>query len=364
MLSVVSLSTKYAKITFCTVAYRLIVSEENNMQKSFKKLFIVSFVFAAAIFLNNRFTVFAATPLPLQTDFIEDTEAKIDKLSNFEAAYIFGDKTVTLNGDDTAKWLVTSTNYEHYLKTSNNEKAFLIAGRKSVLPEKYNIENGFITDKNGNLVISLKAMYDSLKNIFDIYNYKAKEGVITFRATSGRIVYFNGIPEQIADVDLDAEFEALASAFANSKDISRQVYDEKKATSKDTNLKTVGSSYIEVDMALQHLYMYIDGRLIIDTPVVTGNMSWGMGTPEGIFPLLGKSRNATLVGEDYRTPVSYWMPFTYRGHGIHDSIWRRNDYGGDTYITNGSHGCVNTPIEAVAVVYEYSYPGIPIVCFY
>ena len=53
------------------------------------------------------------------------------------------------------------------------------------------------------------------------------------------------------------------------------------------------------------------------------------------------------------------MPF-YGGYGLHDAIWRDTfDY--DTYLTDGSHGCVNLPYYAAATLYELCEVGDPVV---
>ena len=102
----------------------------------------------------------------------------------------------------------------------------------------------------------------------------------------------------------------------------------------------------------------------IETDVVTGDVNLGRGTPAGVFYIYSMQENATLVGEDYRTPVAYWMPFN-GGVGIHDSTWRgASEYGGTTYMGNGSHGCVNTPLDAVAVIFQNADVGEPVVVYY
>ncbi len=66
-----------------------------------------------------------------------------------------------------------------------------------------------------------------------------------------------------------------------------------------------------------------------------------------------------MKGDNYRTPVNYWMPF-YGNYGIHDAYWRA-EFGGEVYLTNGSHGCVNTPPAAMAQVYANMESGTPVV---
>ena len=83
----------------------------------------------------------------------------------------------------------------------------------------------------------------------------------------------------------------------------------------------IGSTYVEIDYTNQRMWFYKDGALLVDSLVVTGNVSRDMASPEGIFGLYYKETNATLEGEDYKTPVDFWMPF-YGGVGIHDAKWR------------------------------------------
>ena len=61
------------------------------------------------------------------------------------------------------------------------------------------------------------------------------------------------------------------------------------------------------------------------------------------------------MGDGYRSYVNYWMPF-YRGYGLHDATWR-DAFGGDIYLDDGSHGCVNLPLEAAATMFKNSRSG-------
>lgn len=127
-------------------------------------------------------------------------------------------------------------------------------------------------------------------------------------------------------------------------------------------LDDIGSTYIEVDMTQQHMYYYVDGELVLDTDVVTGNTGKRMGTPEGINFVYNKQRNRVLRGADYETPVKYWMPVK-GAVGIHDASWRRK-FGGEIYKKNGSHGCINTPSDIMAELYDMVEIGTPVIMFY
>ena len=114
------------------------------------------------------------------------------------------------------------------------------------------------------------------------------------------------------------------------------------------------------------MYVYIDGVAVISTPIVTGQI--GTNTVPGAYAIWNMESPSELTGfnprtgVDYVQPVSYWLAFDYTGQGIHDANWQPT-FGGDAYLTNGSLGCINTPPDIMAQVYENVYIGIPIILF-
>jgi len=123
-----------------------------------------------------------------------------------------------------------------------------------------------------------------------------------------------------------------------------------------------GDTYVEINLSAQHLFFYKDGELLIESDFVSGNEARGWSTPAGAFPLTYKERNATLRGQGYVTPVSYWMPFN-GNIGLHDSSWR-SSYGRNIYKSNGSHGCINLPPAVAKTIYENIEKGMPVLCYY
>lgn len=124
---------------------------------------------------------------------------------------------------------------------------------------------------------------------------------------------------------------------------------------------------IELDITEQRVLMYVDGKCLLDTPCVTGNVAGGCSTPTGVYYLYYKERNAVLRGSNsdgskYASPVDYWMPFN-GGIGFHDASWRNGVFGGEIYKTDGSHGCVNMPHEAAKTLYENISTSIPILVY-
>ena len=124
----------------------------------------------------------------------------------------------------------------------------------------------------------------------------------------------------------------------------------------------IGDTFIEICIARQKMWVHVDGEIVVETPVVTGNPSKGNETPSGgVWAIDYKQENAVLVGATYRQPVKYWIAFN-GGVGIHD-LQSRAYFGGTIYLTNGSHGCINTPLEAVKQVYEIAQPGMPVIVY-
>lgn len=162
--------------------------------------------------------------------------------------------------------------------------------------------------------------------------------------------------------DQEAETKELIGAIREGRTASREpVY---ASTARQKGMSDIGNSYVEVDLTHQHLYLYESGAIIFETDFVSGNMSSTPDcvTPEGVFGVTYKTTNAVLRGADYETPVSYWMPF-FGNYGMHDATWR-SEFGGQIYITNGSHGCVNLPLGSAATIYEHVSTGFPVICYY
>ena len=125
----------------------------------------------------------------------------------------------------------------------------------------------------------------------------------------------------------------------------------------------IGSTYIEADLSRQHLWYYQNGALQYETDFVSGLASEpGRNTPTGVFRVWGKQRDRILKGDDYESFVSYWMPFTWTGCGLHDAPWR-GAFGGSIYKTNGSHGCLNLPSKAAASLYSMVNFDTPVIVY-
>lgn len=161
-------------------------------------------------------------------------------------------------------------------------------------------------------------------------------------------------------IDSEEETKALIENIKNGQTISKHpIYYQTSAASYFSN---VGETFVEIDMANQHLWYYKDGYLVVEGDIVTGNLSNGCATPDGVYRLYYKQKDTVLRGTGYASPVCFWMPFN-GGIGLHDASWR-SEFGGEIYKTNGSHGCINAPYYVAKTVYDNISSGTPIICFY
>ena len=120
----------------------------------------------------------------------------------------------------------------------------------------------------------------------------------------------------------------------------------------------IENTYVEVDIHNQVMTYVQDGEVLVTTDVVTGN-TWGYPTPTGLYKVENKDVNCWLSGEDYNVHVDYWVGFVGFTYGLHDADWRTK-FGGDNYVMNGSHGCVNTPKEPMSVIHANIEIGVPV----
>lgn len=129
-----------------------------------------------------------------------------------------------------------------------------------------------------------------------------------------------------------------------------------------------GTSFVEVDLASQHAYLYQNMQVIWDSPIVSGTATDPeRATPTGVYSLSYKQTDRVLKGKMdpktkkpiYESHVDFWMPFN-GSIGLHDATWR-NKFGGSIYQKNGSHGCINLPHDKAAALYSLIQKGTIVV---
>lgn len=131
----------------------------------------------------------------------------------------------------------------------------------------------------------------------------------------------------------------------------------------------LGTTYLEINITKQHLWLVKDGAVALESDFVSGKESDPSRlTPNGTYYIYNKERNRVLRGTkqpngkyEYESPVSYWMPFN-KGIGLHDASWR-STFGGNIYINSGSHGCINLPTGFAGSLYSQIYVNLPVVVY-
>ena len=212
------------------------------------------------------------------------------------------------------------------------------------------------TDEDGNVDLDQAKVREYVQQLQ--YKYDTFGSSREFKTSSGQTITVSGgdYGWLIAPNDTTAKIiEAIKSGQ------SQTIEPEYTYTGYCRDTNDIGNTYVEISLDQQHMWFYKDGQLIVSTDVVTGCHNKGWDTHTGVYAIMYKERDATLVGEGYNSAVSYWMPF-YANVGIHDASWR-SSFGGSIYINNGSHGCVNTPTDNAAAIYNNIEKGVPVVVY-
>ena len=289
------------------------------------------------------------------TSEIKKSIAKGDETLDLEANKIYKNPAY---GEDAQEVEAAKKVMEGYLQS---EITYTIGEAKEVL-DKEDFGPWLMTDESMNVYIDQAQAADWIhQNLGG--KYDTAWGEHDFKNSAGQQMKVEG-GNYGWEIDEATELNQLMTIIpSGQKNTHEPAWAQTALAGKGTHAD-IGNTYIEISLGSQHMWCYKDGKLVIDTDVVTGDVNLGRGTPAGVFYIYSMQENATLVGEDYRTPVAYWMPFN-GGVGIHDSTWRgASEYGGTTYMGNGSHGCVNTPLDVVAVIFQNADVGEPVVVYY
>ena len=222
---------------------------------------------------------------------------KMQKYAGISITYTFGENKEVLDGPTISSWLHVD-GFEVELDTAQVE----------------------------NYVATLRKKYDTI--------FRPR----TFMTSYGQEVTIDG-GDYGWWMNYDKEAEELEAMIEKGESGERTPVYYQTAASYGT--PDYGTTYVEINLTAQHRFFYQDGKLMMESDFVSGNSAKGYDTPAGVYSITYKQRDATLTGENYQTPVSYWMPFN-KNIGMHDANWR-SSFGGTIYKTKGSHGCINMP---------------------
>ncbi len=158
------------------------------------------------------------------------------------------------------------------------------------------------------------------------------------------------------------EAEAIINDIKGGTDVERELnYLQTAASHGDNDL---GDTYIEINLMTQHLFCYKEGSLITECDIISGSNS--NPTPTGIYRMRFMFTNYTFNRAYFNRTVPYWMVFygndADTNIGIVGCDWR-NDFGGTTYLYNGSYGSIYIPNENAAVIYREIPNDIPVIIY-
>ena len=195
------------------------------------------------------------------------------------------------------------------------------------------------------------------------YNTANRGGVITTPTGKQVNVAVAGYGRQVGSQE---DCNQLISEIKEGKTVTRSPIISRQATPEGQF--AWGTTYVEVDITEQHMWYIVNGQVAFETDVVTGKKGKN-DTPTGTYTILEKIKGKYLRGRlvngkpSYVTWVDYWMRVTWSGIGFHDAGWQPT-FGGDRYVNNGSHGCINMPPAKAKEFYGMLSVGCPVIIHY
>ncbi len=231
---------------------------------------------------------------------------------------------------------------------------YLYAG-KTLCVDSSTIHNWLSVDGNNNVIINSAAVRGQVDYMANIYYNELGKSIPISGGRNGN--------NRSWSIDVDTESNALLNHIKYGQVLTKHpAYKQNSLGSFYNNIS--GDTFVEVDLTSQYLWFYKNGYVVANGSIVSGNLSAsGCATPTGVYSIKAKQRDTKLIGPDYESPVSFWMPFIANSIGLHDASWR-NTFGGEIYKTNGSHGCVNLPYSLAEKIYSNISIGTPVMVHY
>ena len=307
---------------------------------------------------NNNLLYVVSEVYGNEIDYEEACEFMIEALKKGEKIIDFREITnITPEICSTDEKLISQMNYiNSVLSTTIN---YTLYNGNTYTLDANTMKEWVYQDDEGYYEIDID---NDLPTFVDELNKKAKYQLTStdFNATNlGKISIAFG-RKTYANINKEAEIERIKKQLGSEGIVEFQpIYN---ALPDYSNIST----YVEIDLTRQNVWMYVNGKCIANTPCVTGSVAGGYATPVGIYYLTYKTTDTYLEGYNgdgskYKSHVNFWMPFN-GGIGLHDASWRYR-FGGNIYITNGSHGCINLPYSAAKTIYQNINSSTPIILY-
>lgn len=274
---------------------------------------------------------------------LQDALTKLNDLHNLEITFDFVYDSEVLTGDDVKDWIIF---------------------KGEDLAEGYNVD----ADKAMIYVEELAAKYDTYGKArkFNSTNH----GEITVDAGSGCYGWWidqEKTCQLICDLIKEGKSTTTKPVYYVNPDSQYEYTCNEDWWTADTDYS---DTYIEVDLTAQHLWYYKNGKVMMESDIVSGYPNESRNTPEGVYKLWIKERSKTLTGSadgrSYASYVDYWNNISTIGVGLHDASWQNGVFGGEKYKSSswGSHGCINMPFDKAKYVYENIDYGTPVFMYW
>lgn len=140
-----------------------------------------------------------------------------------------------------------------------------------------------------------------------------------------------------------------------------------------------GDRYIDVNLSEQHATFFDGDTVIWEADITSGMPGQGTGgeTPTGVW-VVDSVKSAATDGDinlkgpvdpatgqpEWDSHVDFWVGFVGNGGsrngnliGFHNAPWQYNPFGGDTYLYDGSHGCIRLSYESGEALYNVVQKG-------
>jgi len=283
----------------------------------------------------------------------ETTEVNLEEAGCYETAEVRGDDE-TLNKEAATRQNVLNKTVT--LKLYDDQTAILDAAT---------VESLLTIDGTDPVVNekAVKAWAEALSESVGTVNHKR-----TFKDHAGDIIS----PDKVTYdyyLDVDGTVAALEEVLTLPGDQTAQAkwlrdYQDPEDKTKTITVSGLDGSdlltdtYIEISIDDQKMWYFENGVEMLETDVVTGWKGY-TDSPHGVFTYWHKESPATLMAG---TKVVFWMAFYKQQYGIHDADWR-SEFGGDIYLEDGSHGCINTPYDAVEWLFNNVEYGTYVVIY-
>ena len=274
---------------------------------------------------------------------LQDTCDKLNNIYNISITFDFNYTTETITGDKIMDWIALDDDEHASGYTVDEDKAMSYVETLAEKYDTYGKDRQFKSTKRGTITV------------------KSGEGCY------GWWIDQEKTRDLLVELIEDGESANTEPIYYKSPDSSYEYTCDPDWRTKD---KDWGDTYIEIDLSAQHLWYYKDGKVAMETDIVSGYPNASRNTPEGVYKLWYKETGKTLRGSadgvSYASYVDYWNNISTIGIGLHDASWQNGVFGGTKYKSStwGSHGCINMPFDKAKYVYDNIEMGTPVFAYW